>query len=121
VRVEPEHLRRAASDPEAAPQRFLAREEVLRDTTRKGEARRVDIRPAVLDVRWVDAPGELAALGFLRPGARYLFVRTLLNAPVHARPDEVAAAVLGGDASVGSTPAPVFEPIHLARTKLVFL
>ncbi len=121
VRVEPEHVRASGPDLDAAPQRFLARDEVPWDTTRKGAPRRVDIRPAVLDVRWIDEPEGLATLGFLRPEARYLMVRTLLNAPAHARPDEVAAAVLHGGTSAPSGPetAPVFEPVHIARVELL--
>jgi radical SAM-linked protein len=121
VRVEPEHVLRAGPDLDAAPQRFLARDEVLWETTRKGEPRRVNIRSAVTDVRWIEEPDDLAALGFLRPGARYLMIRTLLNAPAHARPDEVAAAVLRGDATETSGPgaAPAFEPNHIARVELL--
>jgi hypothetical protein len=48
-------------------------------------------------------------------------LRTLLNAPVHARPDEVAAAVLQGEltGTSGQETAPVFEPIHIARVELL--
>jgi radical SAM family uncharacterized protein/radical SAM-linked protein len=121
VRVDPELAGRAAPDLDAAPQRFMARDEVLWETTRKGEPRRVNIRPAVTDVRWIEEPDGLAPLGFLRPGARYLMIRTLLNAPAHARPDEVAAAVLRGDATESSGPetTPVFEPNHIARVELL--
>ncbi len=120
VRVDAEQMQLAAPDPDEAPRRFLAREALLWDTTRKGEPRRVDIRPAVLDLRWTEPPEELAPLGFLRPGARYLFMRVLINAPVHARPDEIAEAALADAAAdaPGSPGGPAFEPIHIARLGL---
>ena len=112
VRVEAEHL--VGLDEETldrAPERFLARAEVRLAVFRKRKQKTVDIRPAVQTVRWIDAADLPPELDFARPGARYLLVRTLLGAEVHARPEEVASCVLGRD--------PGFESIHIARTRLI--
>jgi radical SAM-linked protein len=113
VRVEPAHLEACALGPDeiaSAPARFLARDTVVVEVIRKRVSKRADIRPSVEDVRWMDAadlPGEIPA----RPGDRYLSVRVRLHEESHARPEEVAAAMLGG--------SPRFEPPHITRTRLV--
>jgi radical SAM family uncharacterized protein/radical SAM-linked protein len=112
VRVDPKHA--AGQDTEAldrAPDAFLARVSVPWEVTRKRRARTADLRPAVDAVEWIDEADAPSGLGFRRPGARYLRVRVLLNAEGHARPEEVAAAVLGAD--------PGFEPVHMVRTALL--
>jgi radical SAM-linked protein len=100
----------AGADLDAAPARFLARESVLWDTTRKGEDRRVDLRPAVMDVHWAGSGDADEVPGFARAGARYLAVRLRLDAPIHARPEEVAAATLGCPMRLG--------PVDVARMRL---
>jgi hypothetical protein len=111
VRVEEAQLRELGLHEPAlrtAPARFLARDEVLSDVLRKRILKRVNLRPAVLDLAWTDPP---AGLGRTIPGARYLYVRVTLAGSAHARPEEVAAAVLGRD--------PGFTSHHLTRTGFV--
>jgi len=116
VRVEAGELAAApalagGTTPEAALESFLGRETCPRVVTRKRAAKTVDIRPAVLEARWL-RPEELPDLpDFTRPEARYLAVRVGLRSDAHARPEEVAAAVLGLDATP-DTP-------QIARTRLV--
>ena len=112
VRVDAEHL--AGFDEEFldhAPERFMARTEASLAVVRKRKQKTVDIRPAVQTVGWISAADLPPELDFARPEARYLLVRGLLGAEVHARPEEVATCVLGGD--------PGFEAVHIARTRLI--
>jgi len=115
VRVDADQLARAAGSLDDAPARFLAQAGIPWLVTRKRREKTVDLRPEVDDVKWLAAdqvPPELAVnAGFLQPGARYLAVRVRLDTEGHARPEEVAAAVLGFD--------PGFEAPHLARTRLL--
>jgi len=111
VRVEPGHLHGLAPDAvESAPARFLARDAVLLSVTRKRVPKQVDIRPSVEEVRWVEADALPEGVRPLRD-ARYLAVRVRLQEESHARPEEVASAVLGGKAE--------FEPPHIVRVRLV--
>jgi len=82
-------------DLETAPDRYLARESDPREVARKDGKKTIDLRSAVLDARWVH--GDTVPAGFTRTGSRYLWMRFPLNAGVHARPQEVAAAVLGDE------------------------
>ncbi len=118
VRVDADQI--AKADPAAgplddAPARFLAWTEAPWRVTRKRREKTVDLRPEVDAVGWIPAgavPRELGEqAGFIRPGARYLSVRVRLDTEGHARPEEVAAAILGFD--------PGFEAPHLARTRLL--
>ncbi len=114
VRLDPERLEtlgRSDADLDAGPARFLARTEAPMEVTRKRRPKTVDIRPAVAEARWVDARQLPPEMGALRPGGRALFVRTLLTAEGHARPEEVAAAILDGD--------PGLETAHLVRLDLL--
>ncbi len=118
VRVDADQIAKAdtAAGPlDDAPARFLARTEAPWRVTRKRREKTVDLRPEVDAVGWIPAgavPPELGEqAGFLRPGARYLSVRVRLDTEGHARPEEVAAAILGFD--------PGFEAPHLARTRLL--
>jgi radical SAM-linked protein len=115
VRLEGALLERAGLDAaalDAAPARLLAHDSIPWTTERKRQRKDVDLRPAILEARWV-APEEIPErLGFLREGARYLRLRIRNDLPgLHARPEEVAAAMLGGD--------PGIEAVHLARIGLV--
>jgi radical SAM-linked protein len=80
-------------DMDAAPDHYLARESDLREVSRKDGMRTIDLRLAVLEARWMN--GDQVPEGFARNGSRYLWMRFPLNHGVHARPHEVAAAVLG--------------------------
>jgi radical SAM family uncharacterized protein/radical SAM-linked protein len=115
VRVDADQLAKATGPLDGAPARFLAQTEIPRLVTRKRREKTVNLRPEVDDVRWIAAdqvPAELAiSAGFVQPGARYLSVRVRLDTEGHARPEEVAAALLGFD--------PGFEAPHLARTRLL--
>jgi radical SAM-linked protein len=87
-----------SGDMTAAPDRYLARESDVREVSRKDGRKRIDLRSAVLDARWRDA--DQVPEGFARNGSRYLWLRFPLNGGVHARPQEVAAAVLGDDVPI---------------------
>jgi hypothetical protein len=111
VRLEAPRLA-GVGDPGPAPERFLARERVEWDVTRKRRPKRVDLRPSVDHVAWMEEhelPAELA--GFRRNGARYLLVRTLLHDAGHARPEEVASAMLDRELQL--------EPVDLVRVRLL--
>jgi len=110
VRVEPEHLAAAGLSPEdleRGPERFLSRGEVPWRVTRKQKPKTVDLRPAVDAMRWM-RPDEVPP-GFA--AARYLFLRTRFTGEAHVRPQEAAAAMLGGEAR--------FEPVHVLRLRLL--
>jgi len=115
VRVDPEHLAglpHGARQLDELPARFLARTEATWEVLRKRKPKTVDLRPAVEHVEWVDrrdVPEELAS--WRDTAARVLAVRVKLEGDAHARPEEVAAAMLGQD--------PGFEAPHLARVRLV--
>jgi radical SAM family uncharacterized protein/radical SAM-linked protein len=88
----------AGDEMDAAPDRYLARESDLREVSRKDGKRTIDLRSAVLDARWMD--GDRVPESFARNGSRYLWMRFPLNHGTHARPHEVAAAVLGDEVSI---------------------
>ena len=88
----------AGGEMDGAPDHYLARESDLREVSRKDGLRTIDLRSAVLDARWMD--GEQVPKGFARNGSRYLWMRFPLNHGTHARPHEVAAAVLGDDVPI---------------------
>ncbi len=115
VRLDRELLDRGGLDAPAldrAPGDFLARAEAPWPVTRKRVEKTVDLRPEVIAVEWIAGsalPGDLRS--FARPRARYLRTVLHLDTPGHARPEEVAAALLGND--------PGIETLHLARTGLL--
>jgi radical SAM-linked protein len=95
---------------EAAPGAFLDRESAPFAVVRKGKSKEVDLRRAVDTIRWLD-PGEIPGVEALSPGDRALFMRLFIRPGVHARPEEVAAAVLGG--------LPAIDTPQLARVQVV--
>jgi radical SAM family uncharacterized protein/radical SAM-linked protein len=115
VRVDAEQIAALGlgdTDLDDAPAALLARDEIPWTVTRRRQPKEVDLRPAIDDVRWVLADEVPARLDFHREGARHLRVRIRLDAPdIHARPEEVASAMLGED--------PGFQAIQLARTALL--
>jgi radical SAM-linked protein len=114
VRVDGEHLARlprTGSALDGLPARFLARDTAPWDVLRKRKPKTVDLRPAVEHVEWVDPQSVPRELASWRDAPRVLAVRVTLAGDAHARPEEVAAALLGED--------PGFEAPHLARVRLV--
>jgi radical SAM-linked protein len=103
-----EHL-----DPETAehaPGTFLKRDSVTVTVERKGKTKEVDLRPAVDRVGWLD-PSEIPGLDPDLAGDRALFMRLSIRPGIHARPQEVAAAVLGAPSIVDTQ--------RLARIRVV--
>jgi hypothetical protein len=90
---------------------FLSSVAVVATVRRKKEQKPVDLRAAVEELAVADESAVPEWLGFRRPGARYLRMVLAQNGPVHARPEEVAAAVLGAD--------PGLSPAHLVRTRFL--
>jgi len=87
-----------ATDLEGAPDRYLARDCDVRVVRRKDGDKSIDLRTAVLDMRWMD--DAQVPKGFARNGSRYLWMRFPLNQGTHARPQEVAAAALGDTVAI---------------------
>jgi len=110
VRLESSHLA-ATIDPDRAPERFLSRSECVREVTRKRKPKTVDIRPLVDTVAWIPRAELPEGMDPKQDDARYLVIRVTLGGGGHARPEEVASAMLDGD--------PVFEPVHITRTRLL--
>jgi radical SAM family uncharacterized protein/radical SAM-linked protein len=106
-------LRGPEGDHADAPARLLARESIPWTVTRRRRPKEVDLRPALEDVRWVEAselPERLA--GFRRDGDRWLRIRILDDLPgIHGRPEEMVAAMLED--------APRVESADLARVGLL--
>jgi radical SAM-linked protein len=95
---------------EHAPGAFLERDSVPVTVERKGKVKEMDLRPAVERVAWLD-PSEIPGLDPDRPGDRALYMRLPIRPGIHARPQEVAAAVLGAPS--------VADPTRLARIRVV--
>jgi radical SAM-linked protein len=114
VRVDAEHLAEFAHsdvDLDDLPARFLALSSVPWDVLRKRKPKSVDLRPAVDQLEWVDPRALPEELASWRDATRVLRVRVKLEGDAHARPEEVAAAMLGKD--------PGFEGPHLVRVRLL--
>ena len=94
--VSAEYLARiegASPELDDAPGRYLARESDVQVVNRKAGDKLVDLRSAVLDLRWMK--GDQVPDDFARTNSRYLWMRFPLNQETHARPHEVATSVLG--------------------------
>jgi radical SAM family uncharacterized protein/radical SAM-linked protein len=85
-------------DMDSAPARFLAKDSMPAAVRRKDREKTIDLRSAVLDMRWAEA-GEVPET-FESAGARYLWMRLPLTGGAHARPQEVATAVLGDTVAI---------------------
>lgn len=97
----------SADELEALSRKLLSRGNILRDVIRKRKPKTVDLRPAI-DALWVLDEGP--ANFWEDTPASFIGVRLLVKEH-HARPEEVAAELLGGTAAL--------EPIHLLRTALL--
>jgi radical SAM-linked protein len=110
-RAEVDRLGFSEVELDAAPASFLERTEVTVEVTRKRKPKVVDIRPAVRDLGWVNLQDVPLEARWTDADARYLLVRLDVSSEAHARPEEVASAMLGSD--------PGLENSHLLRTRLV--